>query len=363
MRIMEIISGVGVNGAVVHCLLLTQELARRGNEVVLVCRHNAWIGQQLAHTANVTVVESDMRRWPLDELRRMAALARERQIEVINTHMSRAHNFGVFLQRFSGIPCVTTAHSHKIHPHWWFAHHIIAVSEQTRRYHLRFNRVRASRIDTVHGFVDVARFRGLDAHTRLQTRADLGVDEETFLVGAIGDFLPRKGQLYLVRALPQLLERIPRLRLALAGSVRTESYYQKVRREASRLGVQEAILWLGYRQDVPQLLAAFDVYTLVSLDEMFPVAILEAMAAQKPIVATAVGGTPECAAEVDSIYLIPPADPQAIVKALVELYEDPQKRAQLGQRAYETVCAHFTVEQQAPKIEAVFRKAIAAARR
>lgn len=359
---MEVVSGVGVNGAVVHCLLLTRELANRGNEVMLVCRHNAWIGQQLAHTPGVSVVESDMRRWPPDELRRIAWLAKERGVEVINTHMSRAHNFGVFLDRFFGIPCIPTAHSHKIHPHWWFARHIIAVSEKTRRYHMRFNRVSPRRLDTVHGFVDIARFAHLPAHTRRETREALGVAEDTFLVGAIGDFLPRKGQLYLMRALPQLRQRIPSLRLALAGSVRTESYYKRVRQEAQNLGVEESILWLGYRQDVPQLLSAFDVYTLVSLDEMFPVAILEAMAAGKAIVATNVGGTPECAAEPDSLLLIPPANPQAIVEAFVSLYENPQLRASLGRRAFETVCAHFSVERQTPRIEAVFQKVLASIR-
>jgi glycosyltransferase involved in cell wall biosynthesis len=361
MRILEIMSGHGVNGAVVHCLLLTRQLAARGHHVMLVCRHNAWIAQQVqpeVAAGTVTVVESDMSRWPFHELKRVAGVARDLKIDVANTHMTRAHNFGVFLRHFSGIPCVATAHSHKVHWHWLMADRIIAVSDATRRYHRRKNFIPPSRIETVHGFIDASRFAPCPPEARAALRRDLGAPEDALLIGAIGDFLPRKAQHYLVRALPSILAAVPNAWLALAGSVRDKKYEQLVRHEVQKQGVADRVLWLGYRQDVPQLLNALDVYVLGSLDEMFPVALLEAMAAGQAIVATAVGGTPECVPEPGAVTLIPPANPEALSQAIRQLLCDADLRAQMGEAARDTVCRHFTVEAQTPKIETAFARAI-----
>jgi len=153
MRIMEIVSGAGVNRAVTHCLLLTRELARRGHGVTLVCRPGAWIARQVV-VDPVDVIRSDLHRWPLDELRRIATLAQQRRIDVVHTHMSRAHSFGVLLRWASGLPCVATAQSRHVQLHWMFNDRVIAVSDTTRRFHRSYNLVRAHRIVTIPDFVD-----------------------------------------------------------------------------------------------------------------------------------------------------------------------------------------------------------------
>lgn len=177
MRIMQIVSGAGVNRAITHCLLLTRELARRGHRVTLVCRPGAWIARQLA-VDPVDLIESDLRRWPLDELRRIAALARERRIEVVHTHMSRAHSFGVLLRWTSGLPCVATAQSRHVQLHWMFNDRVIAVSDTTRRFHGSYNLVRADRIVTISDFVD---------GDRILPRAGDDANQETESDGVRGD--------------------------------------------------------------------------------------------------------------------------------------------------------------------------------
>jgi len=105
MRILEIISGAFVNGSTQHGLLLTRELARRGHTVTVVCRPQSWIRGELT-AEPVEVVESDLHRWPVDELWRIARIVRHKQIEVLHTHSSGAHTFGVLLRWLSGVPCV-----------------------------------------------------------------------------------------------------------------------------------------------------------------------------------------------------------------------------------------------------------------
>ena len=102
----------------------------------------------------VEVVLSDLRRWPPGENRRIAELVRRRRVDVIHTHMSRAHFFGVLLRWWSGVPCVATAHSRHFQLFCRFNDRVIAVSEPTRRYHQRWNRVSPNRMLTIPNFIE-----------------------------------------------------------------------------------------------------------------------------------------------------------------------------------------------------------------
>lgn len=361
MKIMELVSGAEINGAVVHCALLSRELARRGHNITLLCRSGAKV-KQMVEGAGIEILESDMHRWPFDELRRVSVLARDRQIQILHTHMTRAHNFGVMLRRFAHIPCVATAHSHIVQPlTFMFNDHVIAVSEATRRFQQRQNMVRAGHIETVYGFMDYDRYALVTPEAGKQVRAELGVDNATPLFGIIGDVIPRKGHLYLVRALPEIFGVVPEARLVVIGEPKRKEgkqYFERVKSEAQRLGVDERILWTGYRTDIPQVMKALDIYVMASLDEMFPVAALEAMAAQLPIVATEVGGIPECLKSGETAILIPSADSAALGRAIVQLLQNPSEARRLAERARIVARDNFSLQSQAPRIEAVFERVI-----
>jgi glycosyltransferase involved in cell wall biosynthesis len=357
MNIMEIVSGTRVNGAMVHCLLLSRELARRGHAVTLICLPGAWIGSQAAG-AGIEVVRSDLHRWPTDELRRIAQLVRQRQIDVVHTHISRAHFFGVLLRWFGGVPSVATAHSRHIQLHWMFNDRVIAVSEATRRYERMYNFVRAGRIETIHNFIDYGRLAAVPSEARQRVRQSLGIGAETPLLGIVGNVIPRKGLLYLVRALPQILAAVPDARLLVVGGRERGVYAGRVRAAAGQCGVGDAILWTGHRGDIDELLAALDLYVLPSLEESLPLSVLEAMAAGLPVVASAVGGIPECVVAGETGLLVPPARSEPLAGAIVELLTDPARRRRFGEAGRRRVQERFSAESQAPSIEAAFARVI-----
>lgn len=359
MNIMEIISGAGVNGAVVHCLLLTRELARRGHHVMLVCRPDAWIATQL-RGAPVDIVESDLHRWPPDEVRRLAAMTHARGIDVLHTHMSRAHFFGVLLRWRSGVPCVATAHSRHIQLHWMCNDRVIAVSEATGRFHRTRNLVRRTRLDVVHNFVDYRRFAGPDQDACAELRKEFEVPPGSPLIGSIGDVIPDKGLIHLVRALPNIRRAVPAARLLVVGGG-PSAYRVALEREATRLGVDAMIVWVGQRSDVADIMKALDVFVLPSLEENFPLVVAEAMAAGLPVVATAVGGVPECVSAGETGLLVPPTDAAALADALIGLLGDAPLRRRLGEAARKRVQERFSAETQVPRIEAAL--SLAARRR
>jgi glycosyltransferase involved in cell wall biosynthesis len=354
---MQIVSNTGVNGAINHCLLLSGELARRGHQVALVCHPESWIAQRAA-CEPIEIVASDLHRWPTDELRRIAQEVQRRGIDVVHTHMSRANFFGVLLRWFCGVPSVATAHSCHFQPHWMFNDFVIACSEATRRYHQTYNLVRPDRIRTIRTFIDYRRMVGVSRDARARIRASLGVDDSCHLIGSIGNVIPRKGARYLVAALPKILAAVPDTRLVLAGKLGPADYVRGIRTTAERLAVAPKVIMTGHRDDVDLLMAALDVCVLPSLDEPLGMAVLEAMAAGLPVVASDVGGLPECLGHGETGTLVPPADAGALADAIIPLLRNPRRRRKLGENGRKRVREHFSAESQTPRIEAVFRHVI-----
>ncbi|MCS7273098.1 MAG: glycosyltransferase family 4 protein [Fimbriimonadales bacterium] len=352
MRILEIVSGTTACGATVHTLQIAAELHRRGNAITLMGKPGAWVLEQ-ARARGVPTIESQMKRIPPRDLLAAARFVREQGIEVMLAHMSGANNFAVWLSRLTKVPAVLRAHAHTIHFHWRMAHHIIAVSEQTRRYHITHNLVPPSRISTVHGFIDPARLAVVDKGVRPLVRAELGFAPSDFLVGVIGNILPRKGQIYLVRALPAVVQRYPQVHVLLVGVTHPARYGERIRREAERLGVSRHVHWLGERKDVPRLLQAIDLYALPTLNDMLPMALLEAMWAELPILATYAGGIPEAITDGVEGWLVRPKDPDALARALIEIIENPDERARRACNAHQRVLESFSVHTQVAKIEAI----------
>ena len=358
MRIMEIVSGGDINGAIIHCKMLVDQFVSRGHDVTLVCRPNAWIGQQF-QDHEVHVVESDMHRWPQDELRRVAAIMGQREIEVVHTHMSRAHTFGVLLRWMTKTPSVATAHNRHMQLHWMLNDFVIANSDATRRFHRRFNFVRRRRIETIHCFIDHNQFDRVTETHRQAVRQSLGVEEGQLLLGIVGNVIARKGHLHLVRAMTRILNEVPNARLAIIGTPKGGvGYLEQVKAEAMANGTDEAIIWAGYRADIPEVMSALDLCVCAALEEPLGLTALEAMAAARPVVATRVGGLPECVNDGKTGCLVPPADPQRLADAIVDLLRNEERRIEYGHNGHARIRAHFSPEIQVLRTEAAIERVI-----
>lgn len=339
MKVLQIVSGREVNGALVYCQLLTRRLLEAGHEPILVCRPRSWMTRQ---GLPVRIIESEMRRFPTSDLREIQALVQSERIDVVHTHMSRAHTFGVLLKWLTGVPVVATAHNRYLQLHWRFNDFVIANSQATERYHRRFNLVPAQRIRTVYCFVDGQRFEATGERDRLQIRRELEYKGNEYLLGVVGEVIPRKGQWYLAQALPELTRRIPELRVLLVGRYhRSERYVQQMRRLQVGSGLYRKVRWLGRRTNVHQYMAAFDQLLVTSIEEPFGLVAVEGQLSGTPVIATRTGGLPEIVQDGRNGLLIPPRSPEAIVAAVERLYQDRQLAAALVQAGREDAQRRF----------------------
>lgn len=360
MRVLEIVSANDINGAVTHVLELIRQFERRGHEVYLACPRQAWIADQLPPER---VIRTSLSRWPLAELRRVALWARERDIEVCHTHQSRAHSFGVMLRWLQGLPSVATAHNCRVQLHWALNNQVIGVSQRTTRFHRRWNLVAPRRSETVHNFIDARPFtRALEQRStglRTQMLEEFGIEPDKVVGAVVGSVMEKKGLHVLLDALPRVLQRAPNFRLLVVGQPRPRDadYAASLRERAQQLNVAEAITWTGRRRDIPNLLAASDLLVSASLEENFPISMLEAMAARLPVVATAVGGVPECVRDEETGLLLPAKNAPALADAIIRLALSPDLRRAWGAAGETRQRQHFSAESQMPKIEAVLARA------
>lgn len=354
MHIMQVLSGMGVNGAVLQCLTLTRALAARGHDITLVCRPGAWCSTQ-PFDSRVRLVPCNMRRWPLTDLRSMAKLVRREKIDVIHTHQSRAHFFGVLLRWLSKAPCIATAHARHLQPYWRFNDFVIANSEATYDFQRRWNFVPEDRIRVVHYLVDLEQFERASTSERDRVRQSWNVDDGILLAGIVGDLIPRKGQLYAIRAWANVRRALPHAKLVIVGEEKDATYVQLLRAEADKLQLNEHIVWAGYRTDIPAVMQALDICVSAALEEALGLTIPEAMAASRPVVATSVGGVPENIREGLTGLLVPPADPRSLGEAIIRLLSNEEWRQESGRRAQRYIREKYDPQRPLEEIEQIYR--------
>jgi glycosyltransferase involved in cell wall biosynthesis len=179
------------------------------------------------------------------------------------------------------------------------------------------------------------------AALRTQARAALGLQPDDLVIGAVGRQVELKNHALLIRILPQLCQQFARLKLVLIGAGPLQESLQHT---AAQLDLQERVVFAGQRTGVKDLLHAFDVFAMPSLTEGLSIALLEAAAAQLPILATAVGGNSEIITDGQTGLLVPAADEAATQAALRRLLSDATLRTRLAQAARHWVSRHASLE-------------------
>jgi glycosyltransferase involved in cell wall biosynthesis len=167
-----------------------------------------------------------------------------------------------------------------------------------------------------------------------------------------------KGYENMLAALPGLLRKHPGLRWLVVGD---GDERERIQRQAAERGLGEVVVWAGMRDDVPDLLQAMDLWVMSSLREGLPVALLEAMAAGLPIVATSVGGIPDAVTDGREARLVPPGDARALGDAIAACLDDPDLAARLGRRAQQRAGEQYSIDSVARRIETVYREEIGSA--
>jgi glycosyltransferase involved in cell wall biosynthesis len=228
---------------------------------------------------------------------------------------------------------------------------LLAVSNRVEESAVLTERVRLEKVKVILNGVEIPTPNQDAAATRVRIREEIGVGKDRPVVLSVGRLKMQKGHTYLLQAAPKVLKDMPETHFVFAGDgpLRAE-----LEQEVDRLGIRPAVHFLGIRSDVPDLLAAVDVFVLPSLWEGMSMAMLEAMAAGVPVVVTDVEGVDNVIQDQEQGLVVKSRNPKALAAALLRLLKDEGLREKLSAAAQEKIATDFSMEEMCQEYESVF---------
>lgn len=223
---------------------------------------------------------------------------------------------------------------------------IVVVSEANRALQLARTDRASSKVITIHNGIPMQHWQIRSQETITAKKRQLGLDGAAPIVGTVGRLAEQKGLCYFLRMAAHLVGQFPAARFVIVGDGPQRDELAAL---AGDLGIADRVAFTGLRADVPDLVSTFDLFVLASIYEPFGLVLAEAMALEKPVVATCVDGIPEVVAEGETALLVPSRDPSALAEAAARLLGDPALAQRMGQAGRQRVLAQFTVEAMASK--------------
>ncbi len=301
----------------------------------------------------------------LGKLMWLYRLCRSERIQLIHTYGLRADTVGRFIAHIAGVPVIVSSiRGPDEQRGWWhvmldrltarWVDLFISNSEAGRQSRITRERFPSEKIVTILNGIEIPEAMPHGDHHAL--RLKYGISEDAHpVVSMIANLRVMKGHRDVIAALPALRSRFPQVCVLCVGR---DDSGGEIKRTAEAHGVLESIKFLGYQEATQEILALSDVFLLPSHWEGCPASILEAMAAEVPVVATKVGGIPEIVEDRQTGLLIPPRDPDTICRAIVWVIENPREVEAMVAGAKEQITERFSLDQMVSKIEATYEPLI-----
>jgi glycosyltransferase involved in cell wall biosynthesis len=233
----------------------------------------------------------------------------------------------------------------------------VAVSDHTKHFTIRRSKTKPEKIVTIYNGVDAHEYGHNPRTSPSLIKSSLGINLKSKVVGTVGRLRKEKGHGYLLQAFAHIARTMKDVTLLIVGEGEDSV---RLKRLTDELGLKDHVIFSGLRDDVPDLLRVMDVFVLSSLWEGMPNALLEAMAAKKPVIATSVGGVPEVIVDGKTGLLVPPNDTQALSMALMSLLADENRRRGFGEAGYQRVVEHFSLAQTLARTERLYHEMMVA---
>jgi glycosyltransferase involved in cell wall biosynthesis len=364
-KILYVDHASALGGAEYSLLLLLKHLDRKAFIPLLACREGLLAQEARALGIQVEIV-------PLERLRGVhnpfllfgrywrgvsslrAVIERER-VELVHSNVMRASLYAAAAAKLTGV--LFLWHVRDIHTERWYswlfcrlADRVIATSQAVAR-----SLPCSSKMEAIPNGVEVEIF---DPHLEsFPFRQELGLASDVPLVGIVGRIRPWKGQTLFLEAASQVASQNSQVRFLVVGETifPGRNYLEELKELAQRLGLGERVIFTGYRQDIPRVLASLDILVHCSQAEPFGRVLIEGMAMSKPIVAFTDGATPEIVKDGETGLLVPPGDVGALAQAILNLLGNEEQRQEMGRRGQERVKANFDVRPLTRRIEEIYQ--------
>lgn len=374
MKVLHVITDTNIGGAGRYLLYLLPQPAFRDVDIAVACPDGELsVRLEAAGIRRPNISGRDISFSPR-LTRELAALVKAEKPDIVHTHGSLS---GRLAARMRKIPVVYTKHGQVRTPDRRgiassqagpftrlvnrvatrvLADRVIAVSDRVRK-ELEDSGIQPSMITVIPNGIDLSPYRQKAKRTSKAKAADADAQgKRSFLIGTVARLSPEKGIDTLLDAAKIVVTSYPSARFVIAGTGPLErELAQKVR----DLRLENCVRMAGFVDNVPGLFSGLDLYVLPSDTEGIPLALLEAMAAGLPVVATRVGGVPEVVVDGVTGFLVPPRQPKALAQAIVRLLVDPDLAKSMGASGRERAESMFDARVTAERTVQVYRDVLA----
>ena len=313
-------------------------------------------------------------------IKKFSSWLRTNRPDVVHSHLWAANVVARVSGRLAGVPVVSSVHNPDHEEAVWSDgadvsltkrriakgidrwtarvgnERLIAVSEYVRQSANRNLKFSLDAIDLLYNPIDIDALTTTPNKNREELLRELGLPADAIVLLNVARLSPQKGLIHALRALPKIIEKYPQAHLLSVGATTDPAWHAQLKSEAQRINVADHFHALGTRRDVTDFLHACDVFVFPSLYEGLGIALIEAMAAGCPCVATTAGPIPEFVEDGKDGILVPPADPEAMAAAVCELLANPQRRQQLANHARQTALERFQPQAAADRLSQIYEK-------
>ena len=365
---MPIISGSGIN-----TFLSMRGMDRRRFDSELLCAPGGPL-IDLVRDTNMRVKTLKSLVQPLHPIKDLLALIKmtfflkHHPYHIVHTHNSKAGFLGRLAAKLAGTPVIVhTVHGFAFHdqePSWrqnlfrtlerlasrW-CDKMIFISQPLIDWGLRERVVSENKTVKIYSGIELDRFSPVSEEAKTRTREKWGIDQNERVIGIVSKLWEGKGHLDLIDAFKTIREQINNARLVIVG----EGYlYEHLVKRVERLGLKDAVLFTGFQSDVSEIIATFDVSALPSHFEGMGRVLLEAMAMEKPVVASRVGGIPDLVQHGTNGFLVPPGDQEELAEALIKTLNDKGLAEKMGKAGRKMISENFSADHMAKSIEELY---------
>ncbi len=365
IRVLQAIRQGKVGGGETHILDLVKHLDKDCFQPVVLSFTD---GEMIDKLKNMGVEHSVIyseKAFDISTWKAVKKLMQNKQIDLVHIHGTRAASNIYRAAKQLNLPTVYTIHGWSFHDDQnmvvknarvffekWITKKTtrnisVSVSNQKTGYQY----IKGFKSDVVHNGIDLVKFNP-DAAERKNLRSELGIAQDAFVICSIGRITVQKDPLNFIKAFKEISSRYPKAVLLMVGDGDLKNKAIELVKE---LGLEKSVVFQKSRADVADVLYSSDVFCLPSLWEGFPIALLEAMAMRKPVIATEVDGSLEIIQHKKNGLLIKPQNKTMLVNAVTELLNDETLRNRLAKEAHQTIINDFDVKQMTKKIENVYK--------
>jgi glycosyltransferase involved in cell wall biosynthesis len=376
VKVLHIITHLPIGGAQDNTLLTVEGLNPEKYQVTLLCGPEGdWLKrlQKINYVRSIYFKSLIRPVNPMFDL--IAAIQifshiRSEKYQIVHTHSSKPGVIGRIAARLAGATVVIhTIHGfpfHKFMPRFiyflcvWLerfvsrlSDKIITVSNLNLEKAVQLKLAPRNRFVNIYSGIQLEKFEF--KKRQFHIRQSLGLTNDHIIIGLIGRLFAQKAPQYFVKAVPEVIRHYPKTRYILVGDGELR---QSLICLVKELHIQDYVQFLGFREDVPDILNILDIFVLTSLWEGLGRSLTEAMAMAKPVVATAVEGVPELVIHNKTGLLVPPCNESAIANAIIYLIRNPKKAKQMGQTAQKNVREKFSVNKMISDIDNLYESMI-----